>query len=334
MIRHLIETFSQQIVQSLEAGQRLQLTPPLHEIYQVVISGMGSAGTGAQLAATLTADQLAVPVFVHQHYQLPAFVNAHTLFIGASFSGKTEETLAALEVALAKGATVVILAGGGTLAELAGEKGLPLIKLPLEGKQESALITFYTIQLLFLFHGYSLIDNFFVAQLHKLITLVNEREAIIQEGARNLAEILTGNLPIICGDAKLYPVMAHFAQQINRYAKQFAHVYVLPGINYDELSGFARPEAIIDQSVVMLVQTDYDHPRVQHRLAISRTVFTVKAAAIVEVLVRYGDSPLEQYFYLIHLFDWTAFYLAGLNGADPQDSQLDDYLKDELSKPF
>lgn len=175
-------------------------------------------------------------------------------------------------------------------------------------------------------------DDAFVGQLRKAVELMDEREAFIRDGAQELAEALTGHLPILYGDSRLYPVLARFSQQINENAKQLAHVNVLPEMNHNELTGFVHPVEIIDKSVVVLVQTDFDHPRVRHRINCCRPIFTRKAAAIVEVLLRYGDSLLEQCVYLIHLFDWTSFYLAGQNGADVLDTQVADYLQDELSK--
>jgi hypothetical protein len=35
---------------------------------------------------------------------------------------------------------------------------------------------------------------------------------------------------------------------------------------------------------------------------------------------------------LIHIVDWASFYLCDLKGADINDMEIVDYLKDELSK--
>jgi glucose/mannose-6-phosphate isomerase len=50
---------------------------------------------------------------------------------------------------------------------------------------------------------------------------------------------------------------------------------------------------------------------------ICRPLYAPKADKAVEIGIRFGDSLLEQSLYVMHLFDWAAFYLAGLNGVPP-----------------
>ena len=45
-----------------------------------------------------------------------------------------------------------------------------------------------------------------------------------------------------------------------------------------------------------------------------------------------GTSLLARMFSLIHLGDWTSYYLAILNGVDPTPVRVIDYLKNELGK--
>jgi glucose/mannose-6-phosphate isomerase len=148
----------------------------------------------------------------------------------------------------------------------------------------------------------------------------------------DLAEAISGRLPILYADRALYPVLMHFRQQINLVARQLAHVNVYPAMNHDELAGWVHPPALVDKAVMVQVRTSYDHPRVKVRMDICRPVFAPKADKAVEILVRFGDSMLEQCVYLLHLFDWAAFYLARLNGVDPARVEVLDYLEGELAK--
>jgi glucose/mannose-6-phosphate isomerase len=45
-----------------------------------------------------------------------------------------------------------------------------------------------------------------------------------------------------------------------------------------------------------------------------------------------GASFIEQSIYLIHVLDWTSFYLAEENKVDPFPVDVINYLKDELAK--
>jgi hypothetical protein len=64
-------------------------------------------------------------------YSLPAYARGpRTLVIGSSYSGNTEETLAAFEEAHARGAKLLAVTSGGRLAELARAYGAALAPLP------------------------------------------------------------------------------------------------------------------------------------------------------------------------------------------------------------
>src|SRR6185369_8414174 len=71
-----------------------------------------------------------LPFEVTKGYDIPAYVNEKTLFIAASVSGNTEETLSSIAQAEAKGAYIVVIASGGKLAEIAKAKNYPFIELP------------------------------------------------------------------------------------------------------------------------------------------------------------------------------------------------------------
>ena len=65
-----------------------------------------------------------IPFEITKDYDVPAYVNENTLFIAASVSGNTEETLSSLAQAEEKGAFIVVIASGGKFAEIARGKGL------------------------------------------------------------------------------------------------------------------------------------------------------------------------------------------------------------------
>ena len=73
---------------------------------------------------------LPVPVLVVKSYECPAFVDAGSLVFAVSASGNTEETLQAASDAAAAGATMVVISGGGKLAELAAAWNAPVIDVP------------------------------------------------------------------------------------------------------------------------------------------------------------------------------------------------------------
>src|SRR5688500_8677780 len=125
-----IEGFTRQLADALKIGQSLDLERPGSDIRNIVISGMGGSGIGANLVESLTFGRIPIPITVCKTYNIPQFVSPHTLFIACSYSGNTEETVAALQKALLKRAHCIVVASGGKLLDTAREYNLFYIQLP------------------------------------------------------------------------------------------------------------------------------------------------------------------------------------------------------------
>ena len=98
----------------------------------VVVCGMGGSGVAGDVLRGLYADRVPIPIVVDKAYALPEFAGPHTLVTALSFSGNTEETLAAYGEAIARGCRVVAVSAGGELAERAGADGVTHVPLPTD----------------------------------------------------------------------------------------------------------------------------------------------------------------------------------------------------------
>ena len=67
-----------------------------------IVCGMGGSAIGGDVVGACL-DGLPVPYQVVRGYELPAWVSEHTLVFAVSYSGNTEETLACVARALARG---------------------------------------------------------------------------------------------------------------------------------------------------------------------------------------------------------------------------------------
>ncbi len=99
-------------------------------VRSVVVAGMGGSAIGAEIAAGHLAGTIGVPFLVVRNYDLPAFVGPDTVVVAASYSGNTEETLAAYAAAHARGARLVCITTGGELGDLAAATGHDLVRIP------------------------------------------------------------------------------------------------------------------------------------------------------------------------------------------------------------
>ncbi|MBL0044668.1 MAG: SIS domain-containing protein [Flavobacteriales bacterium] len=122
---NLIDGFPRQLKEAIEIGRKAELKAPGGPYANVVVTGLGGSGIGGRIAAQLVATESKVPMEVFSNYYLPAYVNHKSLVIACSYSGNTEETLAAMEQALAKGARVVVITSGGTMLEIAQKRPGP-----------------------------------------------------------------------------------------------------------------------------------------------------------------------------------------------------------------
>lgn len=326
-----IEGFTLQLADALKLGQSLDLDRPGSDIRNIVVAGMGGSGIGANLVESLTFGRIPFPITVCKSYNIPQFVSPHTLFIASSYSGDTEESIAALNKALLKRAQVIVIASGGKLLDIAREYNLFYIQLPAGSNSPRAMIGHNMIALLNVFYHTNLIGAAFIKETENAIEFLDRGEKGIQSEAELIAKKLKGKLPVIYCDSRLHAMALRFQQQLAENSKQLAHVNTFPEMNHNELEGWKFPENLMPMLQVIYLYSDHDHERVEKRMEVCREIFEKKSNPIIDVIGE-GASLLEQYYYLIHLTDWISFFLAKENGVDPDPCESIMYLKSELDK--
>src|SRR4051794_11772028 len=96
----------------------------------VIVAGMGGSAIGGRLAAAGLGARLTRPFAIADGYALPGWAGPDTLVLCSSYSGATEETLAAYDDAARRDAARVVATTGGPLAERARRDGVPVIPAP------------------------------------------------------------------------------------------------------------------------------------------------------------------------------------------------------------
>ncbi|HWT25480.1 MAG TPA: bifunctional phosphoglucose/phosphomannose isomerase, partial [Solirubrobacteraceae bacterium] len=103
---------------------------PLDAPGGLIVAGMGGSAVGGRLAAGVLGPRLTRPLHVAMGYGVPAWAGPETLVLCSSYSGETEETLAAYDAAKAAGAPRIVATTGGALAARARADGVPVVPLP------------------------------------------------------------------------------------------------------------------------------------------------------------------------------------------------------------
>src|SRR3954471_4979934 len=91
----------------------------------LVVAGMGGSAIGGALARAALGDHAVRPIITSRGYGMPGWTTPDTTVLCSSYSGETEESLAAYDAAGALGAGRVVASSDGRLAEMARRDGLP-----------------------------------------------------------------------------------------------------------------------------------------------------------------------------------------------------------------
>ncbi len=303
-------------------------------INNIVLAGMGGSAWPAVYLNTWAGPK--VPFEIVRDYDLPAYVGKHTLFISSSYSGNTEETLAALDVAEARGAQVAVIAAGGQLAKIARDKQHTFFEIP-GGIQPRMSSFYFLVALVQLLEPLGLVPAGKLAELQdsgdwlkSQITTWGAAVSTKQNTAKQLALELIGKSIVVYSGPKLFPAANKFKICLNENAKNVAWVNQYPEFNHNEFIGWSshpvqKPYAVVE------IRSNLEHVRVQKRFVVSERLLSGKRPA-PEVIVPLGESHLQQLLWTSNFCDFVSVYVALLNGINPTPVDLVEKLKELLNK--
>ncbi len=326
-MRDLIIRFPQQLEEAIEIGQKAKLPKTDREIRNIVVSGLGGSGIGANMVYDMVGDQLSVPFTVNKNYDIPSWVDEHTLFIVSSYSGNTEETLAALDKAIAKGALISAISSGGKLAELAEEHNFGIIKIP-GGMPPRACMGYSLVQQLFTLNHFGFIDSEFIEDLEDTIELLEENRDTIDKNALGIAEEVVDKTIVLYAPDGYESLVVRWRQQINENSKLLCWHHIIPEMNHNEILGW---EDEYPKIAPFFFETADVFNRTLKRFELTKEVVSKLVPKIYEINVN-GGSKILQMLYMAYIGDWISLHLAELRKLDPTSIATINYLKGELAK--
>ncbi|HEY68323.1 MAG TPA: bifunctional phosphoglucose/phosphomannose isomerase [Thermoflexia bacterium] len=318
-------------------AQGLELPSAYGAVRHVVILGMGGSAIGGALLQGLVAGECTIPITVVRGYDLPAFIRGPDyLVIGCSYSGNTEETLSAFGEALERGTRPVAVTTDGKLAALAQEKGIPLVRFDYRAQPRAALGYSFILPLgicwrLGLLRDYSTDLEGAVQAMEAWRAEIGPEVPTARNAAKSLASRIAGRLPVVYGAGFLAAVANRWKTQFNENSKHWAFFEILPELNHNAVVGLGIPQSVRDQTIVLMLRSSLDHPRVQVRWEVTRELL-LREGVMAEVLEGRGESHLAHMLSLIHFGDYASFYLAMLNDVDPTPVETIAFLKQRLAE--
>ena len=330
-----IRDLPRQCREAWERTRAFKLPTAYWKVERLVILGMGGSAIAGDLLRSLATRRSRKAIFVCRGYEIPSLVDENTLVIACSFSGETEETLAAFSQAIRGPAKKLVITTGGRLAGVAREYEIPAFLFDYKGEPRAAL-------------GYGLMPLLSVAEqvgvLGEMETEVAEAVALMGElvqeldsmvaAERNPAKQLAGRLqtkiPIVYGAEVLTEVAHRWKTQLNENSKVWAFYEELPEAQHNAIVGYPLPREAIDRLHVVLLYHAMLHPRIILRYDATKDALAAAGVGYDVVEVK-GSGPLSQMLTGIVYGDFVSYYLSILNAVSPSPVTAISELKRRLA---
>lgn len=292
----------------------------------IVIIGMGGSAIAGLYVQSLFKESASIPVLTNLDYTLPAFVDSNWMTIAVSYSGNTEETLAAYNEAIKRDSPTFIIASAGEL--ISKDNCLRKIKI-IEGYQPRAAFPLIFTPIL------NLIECAMGLKPTQLENIADSLSKKIVEwessplAPRNFAQDLVGSAPVFIGSKHLVPVAYRAKCQINENAKTMAFFSEIPEANHNEIESFtARNEFEI---LPIFLRSLYEDTWIQKRMNITAELYEEEGYSPVRLSIR-NSSKLEEMLALTLYLDLVSVEFAQIRKVDPLSIERIIKLKNELNK--
>jgi len=306
----MLRAFPQQFTKALEWFPKDMNLP---KASGAILCGMGGSSLPGDIVNALWIDQ--VRLEISREYDLPVWIKDDTLVFLCSFSGNTEETIAAYGKARERGLPVCVITKGGKLATMAKDAGDPLLIIDeqMPGFQPRFGSGYFYAYILLAMQKAGLIDADVEAHLKELSRILGDVNP--EEEARELAGRLEGRVPMVYASGAYTDSVGRIWKiKFNENTKIPAFYNSVPELNHNEMVGFTN---LLEAPLLVLMLRDSDeHPRVARRFEAMKGVFNEYKVQWLETWFA-GDSMAEKLFRMLYLGDFTTYFLALKYGYDP-----------------
>ena len=327
----------EQIIDLIQQTVNFKLPKNYKNINRVVVSGSGGSNLAGRIMAAVFNQGLTAPLLINPDYEAPGWVDKNTLFVACSYSGQTEETLAAYQAAKKQKAKIVVLTSQNSnnkLAQSAARDRLPglIFKTTANPAGQPRLGLGYSLA------GLSLIlekARVLKSRSKNLEQVSNKLKIwgnrLIPEKSNNqasqLAHKLNGHNIIIVSGEFLAGNAHTLRNQICENSKNFADYLTLPDLNHFAMEGLSKPNN--SQLIFLFFDSILDSPRVQKRAGLTKQVIKKNKLPFVSYQLQ-GKNKWEQSWEMLQLGAWLTLYLAELNKVDPLAIPWVDWFKKQL----
>lgn len=334
-----VERFPEQCREAWDIGRAATGLPSGDGIESIVVLGMGGSGVSGDVTQTVVEPRLPIPFRTIKSYgPIPGWIGRNTLAFAVSYSGSTEETVAALQEVHDRGARVVTVSSGGPLQQMATDLGLAHVKIPA-GLQPRASLGYLTLPVIAVLASMGLIPDP-ATEVDEAIKVLSEMAAACHRDRRSpenpakaLALRIHDRIPVVYGGYGIGATAAYrFKCDLNEYGKTPAFWHFLPELDHNEIVGWNRLSEVTSKRFVCVLLRDVgDGERIDLRFEITRRLIDSRLADVIEVRSE-GASELARLLSLIFVTQLAAIYVGLSYDVDPGPVEVIQRLKSELSQ--
>lgn len=297
------------------------------EFDDILLCGMGGSAISSDIVSDLCFEHSRIPIRVSKYSEIPRWAGPRTLVICSTYSGNTQESVAAYEGAVAAGCKVIAITAGGLLMDLAERDGTCIIPMPtdMHPRHSIGYMIGYTLAVVQAVSGCDITDS-----IRECIQSLREyRDEIMPKKtgkAWRMAESLVGRVPLMLSDMSLRSVAFRWKTQFNENAKYIAFTNQSHEFNSCALDVWSADEC---SNGYLVVLSGSDSPELEDVMA------RMDERGCQYHVERFdGRSVVENKFMALILGDYISMYMAEIQGIDsgpvPPISRLKELLKERL----
>jgi glucose/mannose-6-phosphate isomerase len=290
----------------------------------IAILAMGGSAIAGLYVQALLRNFATMPILANQEYSLPAYVDSSWAAIAVSYSGNTEETLAAYDEAIKRNCKTLTITSGGDL--FSKESSLSRINIP-EGYQPRVAFPLIFSAVLNLAECLMGLDQ------TKLDTIGNSlsKKAANWEASlltpKVMAQDFAGSVPLFIGSRHLNPVAYRAKCQINENAKTMAFFSEIPESNYNEIESFVAENEF--NILPVFLRSSYEEERIKQRMDITTTLYEEEGYSPIRLSIG-SSNRTEEMLAMTFFLDLVSVELAHIREVNPLSVEKIAMLKSNL----
>ena len=330
----LINELPEQFETAMGIARNLAVEPVEEKPSSILITGSDDSGVIVDMATTVLAEEIDIPVIRGYGERLPKFVGEGTLVFTVDYSGKSASALRNYKEAKSRGAKIIVITSGSKLLEAASADGAVIAKI-LPGQPRRTAIGYLLAPIVIAVEKMGLTEGLSERLSHAVKHLKNVREAfrfetsINRNAAKQIAQALYEKMIFVYGAAGYRAVVAtRWKSQFSTNSKVLAAKGTFPGVADGDIAGWELSARQGERFGIVFLKDSSDKTDTGALMNAAKSVLSQFEPIDVEMK---GATTLEKLLYGLYLGDYASYYLAMLYEINPTSTDYVTKLEETLS---